>query len=254
MLLCIWVLLIPAGDLHSAARVLCHAGRGLPTLKAPRALSTMMFGTCLAIMSTAIEITMCLRRLQTLLWNRHGRLQVCHLHRIVHISHALSYPFKDCQNPRQHACLSCWPTLQSYAEQIRWPASLAPFSPACLCVTCASLCIPSLVLSLKLPTGHPISGLSSQRLKLQLQPRSAPLPADASAQPQSAPAAGGQRPKLQLQPRSKPVEGGSVRQSSLFGAARPREEILKVGSLQVQNMGSIASSVLPHRAFWLTLL
>lgn len=48
-------------------------------------------------------------------------------------------------------------------------------------------------------------------------------------QPKQA-AMGGQRPKLQLQPRSKPAEDGSARQSSLFGAARTREEILKVSA------------------------
>lgn len=82
--------------------------------------------------------------------------------------------------------------------------------------------------------GHsesPRFGSGGGRPKLQLQPRSAPLPAsgDAGAEPkQAAPGASGQRPKLQLQPRSKPLETGGSRQSSLFGAARPREEILKV--------------------------
>ena len=82
-----------------------------------------------------------------------------------------------------------------------------------------------------LPAGRSEPGSGGSRPKLQLQPRSAPLPASGDAPPQpnqAAPGAGGQRPKLQLQPRSKPLENRGSRQSSLFGAARPREEILKV--------------------------
>lgn len=86
---------------------------------------------------------------------------------------------------------------------------------------------------LRLPGGRLEPGSGGSRPKLQLQPRSAPQSAsgDAGLQPnQAAPGAGGQRPKLQLQPRSKPLENEGSRQSSLFGAARPREEILKVHS------------------------
>ena len=103
-----------------------------------------------------------------------------------------------------------------------------------------------------LPAGRSESGSGGGRPKLQLQPRSAPLPAsgDAGAEPkQAAPGASGARPKLQLQPRSKPVENGGSRQSSLFGAARPREEILKVHAQPSCNIGSCC----PNRSDYWTL-
>eukprot|EP00798_Chlamydomonas_sp_ICE-L_P032786 gene32786-33851_t len=61
--------------------------------------------------------------------------------------------------------------------------------------------------------------------------REAP-PAAAHAPPPSA----GSRPRLQLAPRSKPVEGAeesAATKSSIFGAARPREEVLKEKGIDV---------------------
>lgn len=90
------------------------------------------------------------------------------------------------------------------------------------------------------------SGPNGSRPMLELQPRSALLPAgsDDDAQPKQAARGAGQRPKLQLQPRSKPLDNGSSRQSTLFGAARPREEILKVRAQRFCQLCSAVSQSL----------
>ena len=121
------LLLIPQGDLHSAARALCYAGQGLPTLKALRAPFTMMFGTCLAMTSTATAITMCPRHLQTLRWSRCGRLQVCLFHRSVHTSHALCPPITDNCLRQQRICI----LLSSLAVSCREMTTAADLRSVC---------------------------------------------------------------------------------------------------------------------------
>lgn len=87
--------------------------------------------------------------------------------------------------------------------------------------------------------------------KLQLQPRTKPLPA---SPPHSAGESG--RPCLNLLPRSKPAaepvaavapaaaaeaQAAPPRRTSVFGAARPREEVLKERGVEVGSMDSHAS-------------
>ena len=141
-LLCIRVLLIPAGDLRSAARGLWRAGQELPTLKAPRALSTMMFGTCLAMMCTAIDITMCPRPLQIVLWSRLGRLQVCLLHGFAHITCPV-FPHYRLPNLVSGCLLVLLGNPANFYRTDEMACSIALSSPACICVSCASLRVPS---------------------------------------------------------------------------------------------------------------
>ena len=123
------LLLIPQGDLHSAARALCYAGQGLPTLKALRAPFTMMFGTCLAMTSTATAITMCPRHLQTLLWSQIGRLQVCLFHTNVHTSHALRPPIADCKHLWQQRISISLSSLAVSCRKVTWPAGWRSVGP-----------------------------------------------------------------------------------------------------------------------------
>ncbi len=71
-----------------------------------------------------------------------------------------------------------------------------------------------------------LSAGAAERPRLHLQPRSKPLP-DQGADAAAATGRVG-RPRLQLQPRTKPLVESTERRPSVFGAARPREEILKV--------------------------
>ena len=74
-----------------------------------------------------------------------------------------------------------------------------------------------------------ISAGAVERPRLHLQPRSKPLPDQAEDASATKGRAG--RPRLQLQPRTKPLEESAGSRPSVFGAARPREEVLKVRSV-----------------------
>ncbi|BDA40616.1 hypothetical protein COCOBI_01-2690 [Coccomyxa sp. Obi] len=71
-----------------------------------------------------------------------------------------------------------------------------------------------------------VAPVSMDRPRLQLKPRSKPLADGGAAQP-AADVGAQRRPRLHLQPRSKPLTDQRERQSNIFGASRPREEVLK---------------------------
>lgn len=87
-----------------------------------------------------------------------------------------------------------------------------------------------------------VAPVSMNRPRLQLKPRSKPLPDGGDVQP-AADVVAQRRPRLHLQPRSKPLTDRPERQSNIFGATRPREEVLKVC------MGLLPTSACPATPF-----